>query len=214
MARFGGGLVFLHRRLQRLIAAPICAVMNDHNRSSMPVWHGTTIMSVRKNGKVVVAGDGQVSMGQTVMKPNARKVRRLHDGSVIGGFAGATADAFTLFERLEAKLERHNGQLMRAAVELAKDWRTDKYLRNLEAMMIVADKDVTLILTGNGDVLEPLGGVAAIGSGGNYALAAARALVEYEEDAETLARKAMGVAADICVYTNDQLTIETLDSAN
>ncbi|SHM28661.1 ATP-dependent HslUV protease, peptidase subunit HslV [Sphingobium sp. YR657] len=187
--------------------------MNDHNRSSMPVWHGTTIMSVRKNGKVVVAGDGQVSMGQTVMKPHARKVRRLHDGSVIGGFAGATADAFTLFERLEAKLERHNGQLMRAAVELAKDWRTDKYLRNLEAMMIVADKDVTLILTGNGDVLEPLGGVAAIGSGGNYALAAARALVEYEEDAETLARKAMGVAADICVYTNDQLTIETLDSA-
>ena len=165
----------------------------------MPVWHGTTIMSVRKNGKVVIAGDGQVSMGQTVMKPNARKVRRLHDGSVIGGFAGATADAFTLFERLEA--------------ELAKDWRTDKYLRNLEAMMIVADKDVTLILTGNGDVLEPLNGVAAIGSGGNFALAAARALVDYEQDAETLARKAMAVAADICVYTNDQLTIETLDSA-
>ena len=140
-------------------------------------------------------------------------MRRLHHDKVLAGFAGATADAFTLFERLEAKLERHNGQLMRAAVELAKDWRTDKYLRNLEAMMIVADKDVTLILTGNGDVLEPLGGVAAIGSGGNYALAAARALVEYEEDAETLARKAMGVAADICVYTNDQLTIETLDSA-
>jgi ATP-dependent HslUV protease subunit HslV len=137
----------------------------------------------------------------------------LHDGSVIGGFAGATADAFTLFERLEAKLERHNGQLMRAAVELAKDWRTDKYLRNLEAMMIVADRDVTLILTGNGDVLEPIGGVAAIGSGGNFALAAARALVDYEADAETLARKAMGVAADICVYTNDELTIETLDSA-
>ena len=147
------------------------------------------------------------------MKPNARKVRHLHDGSVIGGFAGATADAFTLFERLEAKLERHNGQLMRAAVELAKDWRTDKYLRNLEAMMIVADKDVTLILTGNGDVLEPLNGVAAIGSGGNFALAAARALVDYEQDAETLARKAMAVAAEICVYTNDQLTIETLDSA-
>ncbi len=188
--------------------------MNDQRSSSMPVWHGTTIMSVRKNGKVVVAGDGQVSMGQTVMKPNARKVRRLHDGSVIGGFAGATADAFTLFERLEAKLERFNGQLMRAAVELAKDWRTDKYLRNLEAMMIVADKDVTLILTGNGDVLEPLHGVAAIGSGGNYALAAARALMEYEEDAETLSRKAMAVAADICVYTNDQLTIETLDSAS
>ena len=179
----------------------------------MPVWHGTTIMSVRKNGKVVIAGDGQVSMGQTEMKPNARKVRRLHDGSVIGGFAGATADAFTLFERLEAKLERHNGQLMRAAVELAKDWRTDKYLRNLEAMMIAADKDVTLILTGNGDVLEPLNGGAAIGSGGNFALAAARALVDYEQDAETLARKAMAVAAEICVYTNDQLTIETLDSA-
>ena len=186
--------------------------MNDQHRSAMPVWHGTTIMSVRKNGKVVVAGDGQVSMGQTVMKPNARKVRRLHDGSVIGGFAGATANAFTLFERLEAKLERHNGQLMRSAVELAKDWRTDKYLRNLEAMMIVADKDVTLILTGNGDVLEPLNGVAAIGSGGNFALAAARALVDYEADAEALARKAMAVAADICVYTNDQLTIETLDS--
>lgn len=188
--------------------------MNDQRSNSMPVWHGTTIMSVRKNGKVIVAGDGQVSMGQTVMKPNARKVRRLHDGSVIGGFAGATADAFTLFERLEAKLERHNGQLMRAAVELAKDWRTDKYLRNLEAMMIVADKEVTLILTGNGDVLEPVGGVAAIGSGGNFALAAARALVEYEEDAEILARKAMAVAADICVYTNDQLVIEELESMN
>ncbi len=186
--------------------------MINENSSAMPVWHGTTIMSVRKNGKVVVAGDGQVSMGQTVMKPNARKVRRLHDGSVIGGFAGATADAFTLFERLEAKLERHNGQLMRAAVELAKDWRTDKYLRNLEAMMIVADREVTLILTGNGDVLEPLGGVAAIGSGGNFALAAARALVDYEVDAEALARKAMAVAADICVYTNDQLTVELLNS--
>lgn len=186
--------------------------MNDQHRNAMPVWHGTTIMSVRKNGKVVVAGDGQVSMGQTVMKPNARKVRRLHDGSVIGGFAGATADAFTLFERLEAKLERFNGQLMRSAVELAKDWRTDKYLRNLEAMMIVADKEVTLILTGNGDVLEPLGGIAAIGSGGNFALAAARALTDYEPDAETLARKAMKVAADICVYTNENLTIEALDS--
>ncbi|MBY8824070.1 ATP-dependent protease subunit HslV [Sphingomonas colocasiae] len=181
--------------------------------SEMPKWHGTTILSVRKNGKVVIAGDGQVSMGQTVMKPNARKVRRLGDGSVIGGFAGATADAFTLFERLEAKLERANGQLMRAAVELAKDWRTDKYLRNLEAMMIVADKETTLILTGNGDVLEPLAGVAAIGSGGNFALAAARALVDYEGDAETICRKAMGIAADLCVYTNDQLTIETMDSA-
>ncbi|MBN8832358.1 MAG: ATP-dependent protease subunit HslV [Sphingomonadales bacterium] len=180
----------------------------------MPVWHGTTILSVRSSGKVVVIGDGQVSMGQTVMKPNARKVRRLHDGSVIGGFAGATADAFTLFERLEAKLERHNGQLMRAAVELAKDWRTDKYLRNLEAMMIVADKETTLILTGNGDVLEPVEGIAAIGSGGNYALAAARALKDYEKEAETLARKAMAIAAEICVYTNDSLTIEMLDSAS
>ena len=179
----------------------------------MPKWHGTTILSVRKNGKVIVIGDGQVSMGQTIMKPNARKVRQLHDGSVIGGFAGATADAFTLFERLEAKLERHNGQLMRAAVELAKDWRTDKYLRNLEAMMIVADKDITLILTGNGDVLEPLEGIAAIGSGGNFALAAARALMDYEKDAEILARKAMSIAADVCVYTNDQVTAETLESA-
>ena len=178
------------------------------------VWHGTTILSVRKSGKVVVIGDGQVTAGQTVMKPNAKKVRKLGDGSVIGGFAGATADAFTLFERLEAKLERHNGQLMRAAVELAKDWRTDKYLRNLEAMMIVADKDVTLILTGNGDVLEPEAGVAAIGSGGNYALAAARALVEYEEDAETICRKAMKIAADVCVYTNDRVTVESLDSAH
>jgi len=176
-------------------------------------WHGTTILSVRKNGKVVIAGDGQVTQGHTVMKPNARKVRPLGDGSVIGGFAGATADAFTLFERLESKLERHNGQLLRAAVELAKDWRTDKYLRNLEAMLIVADKEVTLVVTGNGDVLEPEHGIAAIGSGGNYALAAARALADYEPDAETLARKAMAVAADICVYTNSNLTIEKLDSA-
>ena len=176
-------------------------------------WHGTTIVSVRKSGKVVIAGDGQVSMGQTVMKPNAKKVRPLGDGKVIAGFAGATADAFTLFERLERKLEQYNGQLLRAAVELAKDWRTDKYLRNLEAMMIVADKQVTLILTGNGDVLEPVDGIAAIGSGGNFALAAARALKDYEADAETLARKAMAVAAEICVYTNDQLTLETLESA-
>ncbi len=181
--------------------------------SELPKWHGTTIVSVRKGGKVVIAGDGQVSMGQTVMKPNAKKVRPLGDGKVIAGFAGATADAFTLFERLERKLEQFNGQLMRSAVELAKDWRTDKYLRNLEAMMIVADKDVTLILTGNGDVLEPVDGIAAIGSGGNFALAAARALKEYEEDAERLARKAMAVAAEICVYTNDQLTVEILDSA-
>jgi ATP-dependent HslUV protease subunit HslV len=176
-------------------------------------WHGTTILSVRKNGKVVIAGDGQVSMGNTVMKPNARKVRRLGDGSVIGGFAGATADAFTLFERLERKLEQFHGQLLRAAVELAKDWRTDKYLRNLEAMMIVADKEVTLILTGNGDVLEPVQGVAAIGSGGNFALSAARAILDYEGDAETICRNAMGIAADVCVFTNDQLTVETLESA-
>lgn len=184
--------------------------MNDQRSASMPVWHGTTIMSVRKNGKVVVAGDGQVSMGQTVMKPNARKVRRLHDGSVIGGFAGATADAFTLFERLEAKLERHNGQLLRAAVELAKDWRTDRYLRRLEAMMIVADKNVSLVLTGTGDVLEPEHGVIAIGSGGNYALAAARALVDTDKDAETIVRRSLDIAADICVYTNRNVTIETL----
>ena len=176
-------------------------------------WHGTTILSVRKNGRVIVVGDGQVTQGQTVMKPNAKKVRRLGDGSVIGGFAGATADAFTLFERLERKLEQHHGQLLRAAVELAKDWRTDKYLRNLEAMMIVADKEVTLILTGNGDVLEPEAGIAAIGSGGNYALAAARALVDYEDDAEKICRKVMAIAAEVCVYTNDRLTIESLDSA-
>lgn len=178
-----------------------------------PSWHGTTICSVRRNGRVVVAGDGQVSMGNTVMKPNARKVRRLHDGSVIGGFAGATADAFTLFERLEKKLEAHHGQLLRAAVELAKDWRTDKYLRNLEAMMIVADKDVTLILTGNGDVLEPEAGICAIGSGGNYALAAAKALVEYEADAEVIARKAMQIASEVCVFTNDRLVVETIETA-
>jgi ATP-dependent HslUV protease, peptidase subunit HslV len=176
-------------------------------------WHGTTILSVRKGGKVVIAGDGQVSMGNTVMKPNAKKVRPLGNGSVIGGFAGATADAFTLFERLERKLEQFNGQLMRSAVELAKDWRTDKYLRNLEAMMIVADKDVTLILTGNGDVLEPVDGIAAIGSGGNFALSAARALQEYEPDAEKQARKAMAIAAELCVFTNDQLTVEVLTAA-
>jgi ATP-dependent HslUV protease, peptidase subunit HslV len=174
-------------------------------------WHGTTIVGVRKGGRTVIAGDGQVSMGNTVMKPNARKVRRLHDGSVIGGFAGATADAFTLFERLEKKLEAHRGQLMRAAVELAKDWRTDKYLRNLEALMIVADKDVMLVLTGNGDVLEPEGEIAAIGSGGNYALAAAKALTDYESDAETIARKAMKVAAEVCVFTNDRVTVEAVE---
>jgi ATP-dependent HslUV protease subunit HslV len=175
-------------------------------------WHGTTIIGVKLGGKTVIAGDGQVSMGNTVMKPNAKKVRRLGDGSIIAGFAGATADAFTLFERLEKKLEQHRGQLMRAAVELAKDWRTDKYLRNLEALMIVADKDVLLILTGNGDVLEPEHGIAAIGSGGNYALSAAKALVDYEQDAEKIARRAMAVAAEVCVFTNDRVTVETIDA--
>ena len=173
-------------------------------------WHGTTIVSVRKDDSVVIAGDGQVSMGQTVIKHNARKVRPLGKGNVIGGFAGATADAFTLFERLEAKLEQHPDQLMRACVELAKDWRMDKYLRHLEAMMLVADKNVSLILTGNGDVLEPTDGIMAIGSGGNYALAAARALSDTDQDAETIARRAMEIAAEICVYTNDSITIEEL----
>jgi ATP-dependent HslUV protease, peptidase subunit HslV len=176
-------------------------------------WHGTTILGVRKGGRTVIAGDGQVSLGNTVIKPNAKKVRRIgEEGSVVAGFAGATADAFTLFERLEKKLEQYNGQLLRAAVELAKDWRMDKYLRNLEAMMIVADKESMLILTGNGDVLEPEGGIAAIGSGGNYALAAAKALSEYEPDPEVLARRAMAIAAEVCVFTNDELTIETVEA--
>jgi ATP-dependent HslUV protease, peptidase subunit HslV len=175
-------------------------------------WHGTTILAVRKGERVVIAGDGQVSLGQTVIKGNAKKVRRLGDGSVIGGFAGATADAFTLFERLEAKLERFPGQLTRACVELAKDWRTDRYLRRLEAMMIVADKSVTLVLTGTGDVLEPESGTTGIGSGGNYALSAALALMDSAHDAETIARRAMKIAADICVYTNGNLTIETIES--
>jgi ATP-dependent HslUV protease subunit HslV len=173
-------------------------------------WHGTTILSVRKDGAVVIGGDGQVSIGQTVVKANARKVRRLAKGDVIAGFAGATADAFTLFERLEAKLEQYPGQLMRAAVELAKDWRTDRYLRRLEAMMIVADKGVSLVLTGTGDVLEPDAGVMGIGSGGNYALAAARALMDSPLEAEAIVRKSMEIAADICVYTNRNVTIETL----
>ncbi|WP_339703133.1 ATP-dependent protease subunit HslV [uncultured Sphingosinicella sp.] len=178
------------------------------------VMHGTTILAVRKNGKVVIAGDGQVSLGNTVMKGDAKKVRRLGDGSVIGGFAGATADAFTLFERLEAKLERFPGQLKRAAVELAKDWRTDRYLRRLEAMMIVADREVTLVLTGTGDVLEPEHNVTAIGSGGNYALSAARALVDIDGlSADDVAKKAMAIAAEICVFTNNNLTIETLEAA-
>ncbi|MCB1386653.1 MAG: ATP-dependent protease subunit HslV [Nitratireductor sp.] len=175
--------------------------------------YGTTIVTVRKDGKVVIAGDGQVSLGNTVMKGNARKVRRIgKDGQVITGFAGATADAFTLLDRLEKKLEQYPGQLMRACVELAKDWRTDKYLRNLEAMMLVADKDVTLCVTGNGDVLEPEQGVMAIGSGGNYALAAAKALADSKLSAEEIARKAMQIAADICIYTNHNVVVETLDA--
>jgi ATP-dependent HslUV protease subunit HslV len=176
------------------------------------VWHGTTILTVRKGGHVVIAGDGQVSLGQTIIKGNARKVRPLGIGKVIAGFAGATADAMTLFERLEGKLEQFPNQLTRACVEMAKDWRTDRYLRRLEAMMIVADAKVSLVLTGTGDVLEPEGGVTAIGSGGNYALAAARALMETDMDAETIARKAMKIAADICVYTNNSLTVEKLDA--
>ena len=179
----------------------------------MEVWHGTTIIGVRKNGKVVVAGDGQVSLQSTVIKPNAKKVRRLGDGKVIGGFAGATADAFTLFERLEAKIEQYPGQLTRAAVELAKDWRTDRYLRRLEAMMLVADTKVSLVLTGTGDVLEPEAGVMGIGSGGNYALAAARALIDGALDAEAIVRRSLDIAADICVYTNRNVTIETLPTA-
>ena len=173
-------------------------------------WHGTTILTVRKQGSVVIGGDGQVSIGQTVVKANARKVRRLGKGDVIGGFAGATADAFTLFERLEAKLEQYPGQLTRAAVELAKDWRTDRYLRRLEAMMIVADPQVSLVLTGTGDVLEPEVGIMGIGSGGNYALAAARALIDGPLDAEAIVRKAMEIAADICIYTNRNITVEKL----
>ena len=182
--------------------------------TSIDLWHGTTILTVRKGGNVVIGGDGQVSIGQTIVKGNARKVRRLGKGQgsdgVIGGFAGATADAFTLFERLEAKLEQYPGQLMRAAVELAKDWRTDRYLRRLEAMMIVADAQVSLVLTGTGDVLEPEAGVMGIGSGGNYALAAARAMLDGPLDAEAIVRKAMDIAADICVYTNRNITIEKL----
>jgi ATP-dependent HslUV protease subunit HslV len=172
----------------------------------------TTILAIRKNNEVVVVGDGQVSLGQTVLKGNAKKVRRLgKDGKIIAGFAGATADAFTLFERLEAKLEAHPGQLTRACVELAKDWRTDKYLRKLEAMMAVCDANVSLILSGTGDVVEPEDGIIGIGSGGNYALAAARALIDREDlDAEAIARKAMSIAGDICVYTNERIVLEKL----
>ena len=184
--------------------------MSDTGNSSATTWHGTTIVTVRKGNMVVVAGDGQVSLSNTVIKGNAKKVRPLGKGDVIAGFAGATADAMTLFERLEAKLEQYPAQLTRACVELAKDWRTDRYLRRLEAMMIVADKSTSLVLTGNGDVLEPENGIIAIGSGGNYALAAARALADSDLDAEAIARKAMKIAAEICVYTNDNLTLEKL----
>jgi ATP-dependent HslUV protease subunit HslV len=181
------------------------------SESSLPSWHGTTILCVRKQGRVVIAGDGQVSLGPTVIKANARKVRKVGGDTILVGFAGATADAFTLLERLEAKLEKHPGQLTRACVELAKDWRTDRYLRRLEAMMAVADKDVSLVLTGQGDVLEPEDGIIGIGSGGNYALAAARALIDVDGlDAEAVARKAMGIAADICVYTNRNVIVESL----
>jgi ATP-dependent HslUV protease subunit HslV len=175
-----------------------------------PGWHGTTILTVRKGGTVVIGGDGQVTVGQTIIKSNAKKVRKLGKGDVIGGFAGATADAFTLFERLESKLEQYPGQLLRASVELAKDWRTDRYLRRLEAMMIVADTNVSLVLTGTGDVLEPEAGVAGIGSGGNYALASARALLDGALSAEEIVRKSLDIAADICVYTNRNVTIESL----
>ena len=181
--------------------------------SELPSMHATTIVTVRKGGKVVIAGDGQVSLGPTVIKGNARKVRRIgKDKDVITGFAGATADAFTLLDRLEKKIEQYPGQLMRACVELAKDWRTDKYLRNLEAMMLVADKNITLCVTGNGDVLEPEDGIMAIGSGGNYALAAARALSDTKQSADKIAAKAMEIAAEICVYTNGNLIVETLDT--
>jgi ATP-dependent HslUV protease, peptidase subunit HslV len=176
-----------------------------------PRMHATTILMVRREGRVVIGGDGQVSLGQTIVKGNARKVRRLAKGSVIGGFAGATADAFTLFERLEGKLEQYPGQLMRACVELTKDWRTDRYLRRLEAMMLVADKDVSLLLSGSGDVLEPERGVMAIGSGGNYALAAARALADTDMDAEAIVRRSLAIAAEICVYTNANVVIESLE---
>jgi ATP-dependent HslUV protease, peptidase subunit HslV len=186
--------------------------MQGDHAGGPATWHATTILMVRKGGRVAIGGDGQVSLGQTVIKANARKVRRLGRGDVIAGFAGATADAFTLFERLEKKLEQYPGQLTRACVELAKDWRTDRYLRRLEAMMLVADKEAGLVLSGTGDVLEPEGGVMGIGSGGMYALAAARALVDLDLDAEAIVRKAMAIAGDICVYTNGNLVLETLET--
>jgi ATP-dependent HslUV protease subunit HslV len=192
--------------------AATSALMSRHPSSpdAFPNWHGTTILAVRKAGATVIAGDGQVSMGPTIVKGNAKKVRRLAEGKVLAGFAGATADAFTLIERLEAKLEQYPEQLARACVDLAKDWRTDRYLRRLEAMLLVADRSAIYTVTGVGDVLEPEYGVAAIGSGGQYALAAARALIDTDMDAEAIARKAMAIAGDICVYTNGSLTLESL----
>jgi ATP-dependent HslUV protease subunit HslV len=182
------------------------------SETNFPDWHGTTILAVRKGASTVIAGDGQVSMGATIVKGNARKVRKLAEGKVLAGFAGATADAFTLIERLEVKLEQYPDQLARACVDLAKDWRTDRYLRRLEAMLIVADKSAIYTVTGVGDVLEPEYGVAAIGSGGQYALAAARALLDFDLAAEDIARRAMAIAGDICVYTNESLTVESLDA--
>ena len=182
--------------------------MSEQNN---PSWHGTTIISVRKDNQVVIAGDGQVSLGNTVIKGSAQKVRRIGDGSVIAGFAGATADAFTLFERLESKLEKHPNQLTRAAVELAKEWRTDKYLRRLEALLTVADANVSLLITGQGDVLEPENNITGIGSGGNYALSAARALIDTDLSAEEIAKKSIQIAAEICVFTNSNITIEKIE---
>jgi ATP-dependent HslUV protease subunit HslV len=201
-----------HRLILRRTAGFAMSAAMNTSASNFPDWHGTTILAVRKNGRTVIAGDGQVSMGPTIVKGAARKVRTLANGKVLAGFAGATADALTLIERLEAKLEQYPGQLARACVELAKDWRTDRYLRRLEAMLLVADKDTILTVTGVGDVLEPEYGVAAVGSGGGQGVVAARALIDEntELDAEQIARKAMKIAADICVYTNGNLTIESL----
>ena len=175
------------------------------------LFHGTTILSVRRGDRVAMGGDGQVTLGNIVVKATARKVRRLYQDRILAGFAGATADAFTLFERFEAKLEKHQGNLLRSAVELAKDWRTDRMLRRLEAMLAIADRQTSLLITGNGDVLEPESGIAAIGSGGNYALSAAKALADYEQDPEVLARRAMQIASEVCVFTNDRLTVEVIE---
>jgi len=196
-----------------LLARKLLPYMSEMTPAAEQRWRSTTILSVRKGGKVVIAGDGQVTMGQTVMKANARKVRRLGKGDVITGFAGATADAFALFERLEAKIEQHPGNLARACVELAKDWRLDKYLRQLQALMAVADARTSLVLSGTGDVVEPEQGLIGIGSGGPFALAAARALLPFDLTAEDVARRSLKIAADICVYTNENVVIESLDTA-